>query len=90
MLFFWQKSYSQTMNFPVVMYRYESWTIKKAGEDSWDSLRLQEFKPILKEIKPKYSLEGLMLKLNPVFGHLLWREDLLEKDWCYERLKSKG
>ena len=63
----------------VVMYGCESWTIKKAeseelvlsncgvGEDSWESLGLQgdqTSQSILKEISPKYSFEGLMLKLK--------------------------
>ena len=65
------------MIFPVVMYRCESWTIKKAecqklvllncsaGEDSWESLEQQRSnQSILKEISPEYSLEGLMLKLK--------------------------
>ena len=44
---------------------------------------------ILKKINPKFSLEGLMLKLKlQYFGHLMGRADLLEKDW--ERLKAKG
>ena len=65
--------------FPVVMYRYESWTIKKAecqrvdAFDLWCWRRLlrvpwaaQRSNPqsILKEINPEYSLEGLMLKLK--------------------------
>ena len=56
------------------------------GEDSWESLALQvkwldlSNKSILKEISPKYSLEGLMLKLkSQYFGHLMGRTDSLEK-----------
>ena len=51
------------------------------GEDSWESLGLQEIQPVHhKEISPKYSLEGLMLKLKlQYFGHLMWRADSLEK-----------
>ena len=68
----------KAMVFPVVMYRYESWTIKKAGcqridafellcwrrllRVSWTARRSNQL--ILKEISPKYSLEGLMLKLK--------------------------
>ena len=49
------------------------------GEDSWESLGLQG-DPILKEISPGYSLEGLMLKLKlQYFGHLMWRADSFEK-----------
>ena len=63
------------------------------GEDSWESLRLQgSSKPILKEISPKYSLEGLMLELKlQYFGHLMWRTDWLEKrHWSWEILKGGG
>jgi len=68
----------KAMVFPVVMYGFESWTVKKAecqridafelcgaGEDSripWPARRSNE--SILKEISPEYSLEGLMLKLK--------------------------
>ena len=78
------------MVFPVVMYGCESWTVKKAegrrigAFELWCWRRLlrvpwtaQRFnQSILKEISPKYSLEGLMLKL---FGHLMWRTDSFEK-----------
>ena len=52
------------------------------GEDSWESLRLQDqIKSILKEINPEYSLGGLMLKLKlQYFGHLMLRSWLIEKD----------
>ena len=62
-----------------------------AGEDSWESLGLQE--SILKEISSEYSLEGLMLKLKlQYFGHMMRRTDLREdpdagKDW---RQKEKA
>ena len=46
---------------------------------------------ILKEISPKYSLKGLMLKLElQHFGHLIQRTDSLEQTWCWERLKVRG
>ena len=81
----------KAMVFPVVMYGCESWTIKKAeelmllncsvGEDlrvPWTAGRSNQ--SILKEISPKYSLEGLMLKLKlQYFGHLMRRTDLFEK-----------
>ena len=69
------------------------------GEDSWESLGLQEIKPvyrrksnqsILKEISPEYSLQGLMLRLKlQYFGYLMQRTDSLEKtdagiDWMQE------
>ena len=80
------------MVFPVVKYRCESWTIKKAEcwrtdafelwcwrrllRVPWTARRLNQ--SILKEINPDYSLEGLMLKFQ-YFGTLVWRADSLEK-----------
>ena len=82
------------MVFLVVMYGYESWTIKKAecqridAFERWCWRRLlrvpwtarRSNKSILKEISPGISLEGMMLKLKlPHFGHLMRRVDSLEK-----------
>ena len=75
------------MVFPVVMYGFESWTIKKANTKelmllNWCYIKLlkspldckRSNQSILKEISPKYSLEGLMLKLKlQYFGHLMLR-----------------
>ena len=90
--------------FPVVMYGYESWTIKEAKHWRIDAFELwcwrrllgvpwtarRSNQSILKEISPEYSLEGLMLKLKlQYFGHLMRRTDSLEKIlWCLERLKA--
>ena len=74
----------KAMVFPVVMYRYESWTIKKNGCQRIDAFVLwcwrrllrvpwtarRSNQSILKEISPEHSLEGLMLKLQ-YFGHLM-------------------
>ena len=84
----------KAMVFPVVMYGWESWTIKKAecwridGFELWCRRRLLRVhwtarssnQSILKEISSEYSLEGLMsnLKLQH-FGHLMWRTDTFEK-----------
>ena len=80
--------------FPVVMYGCESQTIKKAECQRTDAFELwcwrrflrvpwmarRSIQSILKEIIPKYSLEGLMLKLKlQYFGHLMWRTDSFEK-----------
>ena len=80
--------------FPVVMYRCESWIIKKAEHWRIDAFELwcwrrllrvpwtakRSNQSILKEISPEYSLEGLMLKLKlQYFGHLIQRIDSLEK-----------
>ena len=84
----------KAMAFPVFMYGYESWTIKKAECRRIDAFELWCWRrllrvpwtarrsnlPILKEISPEYSLEGLMLKLKlQCFGHLMRRTDSLEK-----------
>ena len=75
----------KAMVFRVVMYGYESWTIKKAELWCWRFLRVpwtarRSNQSILKEISPEYSLEGLMLKLKlQYFGHLMRRTDSFEK-----------
>ena len=84
----------KAMVFPVVMYRCESWTVKKAEHQRIDAFELwcwrrllrvprtarRPSQSILKEISPECSLEGMMLKLKlQYFGHLMQRVDLLEK-----------
>ena len=79
---------------PEVMYRCESWTIKKAERRRIDAFELwcwrrllrvpwtarRSNQSILKEISPEYSLEALMLKLKlQYFGHLIQRTDSFEK-----------
>ena len=55
----------------------------------WTARRSNQL--ILKEISPKYSLEGLMLKLKlQYFGHLIRRIESLEKTLCWEMLKAEG
>ena len=82
----------KAMVFPVVMYGYESWTIKKTERRRIDAFELwcwrrllrvpwtarRSNQSILKEISPVYSLEGLMLKPQ-YFGHLMQRTDSLER-----------
>ena len=82
------------MVFPVVMYGYESWTIKKAECRRIDAFELwcwrrhlrvpwtarRSSQSILKEISPEYSLEGQMLKLKlQYFGHLMQRANSIER-----------
>ena len=84
----------KAMVFPVVIYRYEIWTIKKAEcqriyafelwrwrillRVPWTARRSNQY--ILKEISPEYSLEGLMLKLkHQYFGHQIRRANLSGK-----------
>ena len=87
----------KAMVFPVVMYRCESWTIKKAqlllncgvGDDSWESLGQQD-QTTLREINHEYSMEGLMLKLKlQNFGHLMQRANSLKRPWCWKRLRAR-
>ena len=89
----------KAMVFPVVMYGYESWTIKKAecqrinAFELWCWRRLLRVPwtarrsnlSILKEISPEYSLEGLMLKMKlQYFGHLMGRTDIFENTLMLE------
>uniref|UniRef100_A0A4W2EFE7 RNA-directed DNA polymerase n=1 Tax=Bos indicus x Bos taurus TaxID=30522 RepID=A0A4W2EFE7_BOBOX len=84
----------KAMVFPVLMYRCEIWTVKKAESRRIDALELwcwrrllrvpwtarRSNQSILKEISPGISLEGMMLKLKlQYFGHLMRRVDSLEK-----------
>ena len=72
--------------FPVIMYKYENWTIRKAEDQRIDVFKLSCWRRLLrvpwiarrsnqsipKEINPEYSLKGLMLKLKlQYFGHLM-------------------
>ena len=92
------------MFFPVVMYGYESWTIKKAERRRIDAFELWCWRRLLrvpwtarrfnqsnlKEISPGYSLERLMLKLKlQYFGHLMRRVDSLEKTLTQGRIGGR-
>ena len=91
--------------FPVVMYGCESWTIKRAERWRIDAFELRCWRrllrvpwtarrsnqPILKEISPGCSLEGLMLKLKlQYFGYLMQELTHLKRPWCWERLRAGG
>ena len=84
----------KAMVFPVVMYGYETWTIKKNEHQRIDAFELWSWRrllrvpwtarrsnqSILKETNPEYSLETLMLKLKlQYFSHPMWKADSLEK-----------
>ena len=92
------------MVLPVIMYGYESWTIKKAERQRIDAFELwcwrrllrvpwtasRSNQSILKEISPEYSLEGLILKLNlQYFGHLTQRTDSLEKTMMLGKIEGR-
>ena len=94
----------KAMVFPVVMYKCESWTIKKAEcwrinvLELWCWRRLlrvpwtarRSNQSIRKEISPEYSLEGLMLKLKlQYFGHLMGRTDSLEKTLMLGKIEGR-
>ena len=92
----------KAMDFPVVMYRRESWTIKKTEHRRTDAFKMWYWRrllkvpwtarrsnqSILKEINPEYSLEGLMLKLL-YFGHLMQRADSLEKTLMLGKMEGR-
>ena len=93
----------KSMVFPVVMYRCESWTIKKVECQKIDVFELwcwrrfsrvlwtarRSNQPILKEINHEYSLEGLMLKLKlQYFGHLMQRANSLEKTLMLGKIEA--
>ena len=94
----------KAMDFPIVMYGCESWTIKKAEHwrtdvfELWCWIRLLRVpwaarrcsQSILKEIGLEHSLEGLMLKLNLQYsGHLMWRTDSFEKPLMLGRIEGR-
>ena len=85
------------------MHGFDSWTIKKAeyqiidASELWCWRRLlrvpwtarRSNQSIVKEIKPEYLLEGLMLKLKfQYFGHLMWRADTLEKTLMQRKIEG--
>ena len=95
----------KAMVFPVVMYGCESWTVKKAECRRMDAFELwcwrrllrvpctarRSNQSILKEISPRCSLEGLMLKLKlQHFGHLMQRADSFEKTLMLGKIEGKG
>ena len=94
----------KAMVFPVVMYGCESWTVRKAERRRIDAFELwcwrrllrvpwtarRSNQSILKEISPRCSLEGLMLKLKlQYFGHLMWRADSLEKTLMLGKIEGR-
>ena len=94
----------KAMVLPVVMYRCESWTTKKAERwrigafELWCWRRLlrvpwtarRSNQSILKEISPEYSLEGLILKLKlQYFGHLMGRTDSFEKTLMLGKIEDR-
>ena len=94
----------KAMVFPVVMYGFERWTIKKAEHrrinafELWCWRRLLRVpwnarssnQSILKEISPEYSLDGLMLKLKlQYFGHQMCRADSFEKTLMLGKIEGR-
>ena len=94
----------KAMVFPVAMYGYESWIIRKAGHWGIDAFELwcwrrlfwvpwtarRSNQSILEEISHECSLEGLMLKLKlQYFGHLMWRASSLEKTMMLGKTEDK-
>ena len=93
---------AKAMVFPVVMYGCENWTIRKAEHRRIDTFELwcwrrllrvpwaakRSNQSILKEINPKYSLEGLLLKLQ-YFGYLTQRANSLEKTLLLGKIEGR-
>ena len=94
----------KAMVFPVVIYRCESWTIKKAEHQRIDAFELwcwrrllrvpwtarRSSQSILKEISPDCSLEGLILKQQlQYFGHLMRRADSFEKTLILGKIEGQ-
>ena len=94
----------EAMVFPIVMYRCEIWTIKKAEHQRINAFELwcwrrllrvpwtarRSKQSILKEISLEYSLEGLMLKLKLQYaGHLMWRADSFVKTLMLGKIEGR-
>ena len=94
----------KAMVFPIVVYGCESWTKKKAECQRIDAFELwcwrrllrvpwtamRSNQSIIKDISPKYSVEGLMLKLKLHYsGHLMRRADLLEKTLMLGKIEGR-
>ena len=94
----------KAMVFPVVVYEFESWTIKKAEHQRTDAFKLwcwrkllrvpwttrRSNQSILKEINLKYSLEGLILKLKlQYFGHMMSRANSLQKTLMLGKIECR-
>ena len=93
----------KAMVFPVVMYVYESWTVKKAERWRIDAFELWCWRRLLRvpwtarssnqsilKISPGCSLEGLRLKLKlQYFGHLMWRADSFEKSLMLGKFEGR-
>ena len=92
------------MVFPIVLYGYERWTIKKVEPQRIDAFELwcwrrllrvpqttrRSNQPLLKEISPEYSVEGLMLKLKlQYFGHLMRRTYSFEKTLMQGKIEGR-
>ena len=95
----------KAMDFPVVMYRCESWTIKRSEHQRIDVFNLQCWRrllrlpltariskqSILKEINPEYSLQGLMLKLKLQYtGHLMQSANHWEKTLMLRKIEDRS
>ena len=94
----------KAMVFPVVVYRCESWTVKKAERQRIDAFELwcwirllrvpwtarRSNQSILKEISPGISLEGMLKLKLQYFGHLMRRVDSLEKTLMLGGIGGRG
>ena len=92
--------YGQSYGFSIIMYGYESWTIKKDECQRIDAIELWYWRRLLRvpwparrsnqSIQPEYSLEGLMLKLKlQYFGHLMRRANALKKTLTLGKIEGR-
>ena len=93
----------KAMDFPVVMYECESWTVKKAEHQRTDVFELwcwrrllrvpwtvrRSNQSILKEISPEWSLEGLLKLKLQYFGHMMRRADSFEKTLMLGKIERR-
>ena len=87
----------KAMIFPIVVYRCESWTVKKAEHRRTDAFQLWCYRRLLRvpwtlrrsnQSVPEYSLEGLKLKLQ-YFGHVMWRADSRERTLMLGKIEGR-
>ena len=84
----WVRELDYKESWALKNYAFELWCWRRLFWVPWTTRRSNQ--PILKEVSPEYSLEGLMLKLKlQYFGHLMWRTDSLEKTWMLVKIGGR-
>ena len=84
----WKWELDHKVNWTLKNWCFEMWCWRRSLRVPWTVKRSNQL--ILKEISPKYSLEGLMLKLKlQYFGHLMWRTDSLGKTLMLGKIEGR-